>query len=748
MTTFDSTIARTLLCAALFPLGACHNAMSGSSTDGPNNMGDSGLPMAPPCMDLPLKTSRAPILLWSCQRQAFLTKLHDNNDPQWQELVEIANRTDTSNAQYADIGSYAALVYQITGDETYLTKAKNAITKQLDGSVTFDANYHRELSEEYAITYDWIQGGLTTDERKHITDILYGWLDAILMRTPPVRTGDTDQTVGSYFGAQLLALAAPEDPRSQSDVIANPFWGGLDATDASYSTPRNAIKLYMTDFAKGGTWMESSFYDPETMQLAAMGVEAMRNATGTEHFPEFADFSAAVLPSMMSQVTGDFQAMAEWGDIDEPRNVFLSVRYQTLGMYTGLQPFGLPMKALGVQYTKDIKAEAMKEGERVGRARFYYYFDPTDAAADYRAMLPTSYYATGQGMVYARQGWAPTDSFVFMHLRRPTMGTDHENAQFGNFQMYRKGAPVLTNPLGYGGGATTPQAVNSLVLAGLDSMPGRKVLGYTGSTDGTFTYFAGNAQGPRSTGSNAPAEFVHEWTRSFLYLSSTNHTADTLVVYDRVNADHPTDLTKYSSDDKTAIMAATDNHVSIVHALTSPTIAGSDATWTAGSEQVELSILAPASMKTSVTDEKTITDWPSNFPGAAERHFYIAIAPQTDQSYDTFLNVLQVSDSLVSQKPLRIASADGGMEGALISRPGQNDAVVLFSATQATRIRGSAFTFSVTPGSGGFDVYVADLDTSKGWTSSVGGDLTVDMGGLSRVSVGSGGAQTITISPK
>jgi hypothetical protein len=740
--------AALLLPAIVLTLStACHDSSSGHNGDGGSTDGPPG---SPPCTGLPLKTSRAPRLLWTCERQAFLTKLHDTNDPQWQELLDIANRSGTSDSQYADLGGYAALVYQITGDMSYAKKARDQMVKQLSTAVTYDGNYYRDEGTEYAVIYDWIQDTLSADDKKMILDIQFGWIDQLLKQTTPIRTTDTDATVGGYFGPHALAIAASDDPRAAA-ILANPLWSQLDSTASSFDTPRDSINMYITNFAKGGVWMESSYYDPNTLQLVGLGYEALRTGLGEDHFPEFSAYAEPIVKGLMHEVTGDFKGMGEWGDIDTPRDVDLITRCDALAIFIGLLPASSAVRPLAVQYLKDLRAQAKANGTKMTRARLFYFFDPTADASDYRAALPTSYYADGQGMMFARQGWGKDDTYVFMHMRRPLMTIDHENNLSGNFQMYRKGADVLTNPLGYDGGAITPQAVNSLVLGGLDAMMGtRKVVGYTGSSDGSFAYFAGQAQGPRYDASytNPPPEFVHEWTRSFVYLSSTMHTADTLLVYDRVDADHPSMVSLYSSEDRALIMAATNNKVSIVHALSTPTVAGGHATWTASSQQVELTMLAPLAINTAVVDESTITAWPSGQPENSERHFYVQITPTTDQVYDTFLNVLQVSDAAVGQKPVRVVSADNGMEGALIARPGQPDAVVLFSATQGARIRQTAFSFPVTPGSTGYDLYIADLDVSKGWSSSAGGDLVVDGGGLARVTIPNGGAQTVTISPK
>jgi hypothetical protein len=348
-------------------------------------------------------------------------------------------------------------------------------------------------------------------------------------------------------------------------------------------------------------------------------------------------------------------------------------------------------------------------------------------------------------MVFARDGWAPTDSLMFMHLRRPPMGVDHENAQFGHFELYRRGAWAITHPVGYGGGCIEPVSVNSMVLAGLDSMIDRKVVGQSSASDGSYAYFAGNAQGARYIEPyyDPPTAFVTEWSRSFLYLPTANRSADTIVIYDRVDAVAPTKLDRYSADDRARIQAAPKLKQWVLHTPVAPTALVTGASWDSAGQKVMLTSLAPAQRSYSVVDEKTI-GWPTNFPMDSERHFYLSLSPATDQPYDTFLNVLQVSDATLSVLPTRVASADGGMEGAFVTRPGQLDTVALFSATRGTRLRSTGFSFSVNVTTSGIELFLADLDPAKKWQAG-GVDLPVDGGGLAHLLVTGSGAQTVMV---
>ena len=724
---------------ALSPLLAC--AGNGPGTD---------MSMLPPgsqpCDALPLKTPRAPKLLWSCPRQNFLEQLRATNHPQWQELIALANRTATADARYGDNGDYAALAYQVTGDEMYAKKAYTQMIGQLHANMTPDGNYTRELQIDFDIIYDWIQGSLTADQRKETEGILYGWVDQMLAKSPttqPVRLTDTDQTTGNYFGSILLALATKGSNPRADEILANPIFGGLDATGTDLNTMRNAVQKYITEWAPGGVWIEGAYYDVETLQLVGQGVEALHTATGEDHFPEFWGFAEQVVRSQMEQMTPDLDSAVKWGDVEQPRDLEAWRRYQTLGMYTGLLDVKSEILPTATQFIIDLRAQ--HSTDLPYRARFWYYFNPLGPTADWRKTLAPSQFASGQGILFAHDGWSTGDSLFFAHLRRPTMDIDHENNQFGDFQLYRKGAWVVTRPLGYGGGAIEPSAVSSMVLGGLDAMQSRKVIGQSAAPDGSYFYVAGSAEGSRypTTYYMPPEPFVSEWTRSFLYLPSATHVVDSIVVFDRVNATQPTSVARYQADDAARVMGAPAVKQWIMHALEKPTISGDSTTWTTSGQRVEVTSLFPMSRTATIVDETTL-GWPTNFPPASELHFYVSLSPAATQAWDTFLNVVQVADSSMSDKPVRLSSTDNGMQGTRLARTAQRDAIALFSATPSARLRTTDFTVAVSVTSDGADVFVADLDQSKSWKLN-GDKLSVDIGGLAHIAITGSGDKMLAV---
>ncbi len=137
----------------------------------------------------------------------------------------------------------------------------------------------------------------------------------------PIRTADTDQTVGSYFGLAFLYLATADHNPTAADLFSRPFVGGLDASARDRTTLRNAIEQYVTELAAGGEWMESSDYNLGTVRLLVLGAEGVRTATGVDHFTEVTRFSRQFALRQIYMLTNDLRYAVQWGDEQSPRQI-------------------------------------------------------------------------------------------------------------------------------------------------------------------------------------------------------------------------------------------------------------------------------------------------------------------------------------------------------------------------------------------------------------------------------------------
>ena len=99
----------------------------------------------------------------------------------------------------------------------------------------------------------------------------------------------------------------------------------------------------------------------------------------------------------------------------------------------------------------------------------------------------------------------------------------------------------------------------------------------------------------------------------FIYLASGDHAADTVAIFDRVDADNQGRPERYYDGDRDRINAAPQNKQFILHALEQPTLASDSANLGGERPRVALTSLLPAQRNARVVDEKALP-WPKDFP--------------------------------------------------------------------------------------------------------------------------------------
>jgi hypothetical protein len=277
-------------------------------------------------------TGRSPKLLWSAEQQSVWLRMkadfESNSQSKAGQWYGLLKKNAECACRYADNGIWATVMYQITGDAKYVKLAWARLSKgflQSSGRALV-GNYAREYSGEMVMLYDWLFPGLSASQRK----VFLAKLNEMFLQLAagnqhtgaiPIRTSDTDQTVGSYFGFAFLALATGDHNPTAKELFSRSFIGGLDATGPGRSTLRNAIKEYVTELAAGGEWMEGSEYNLGTVRLLALGAEGVKTATGVDHFPEVTAFVRDAALRQVYMMTPDLRSSVQWGDEQNPRNV-------------------------------------------------------------------------------------------------------------------------------------------------------------------------------------------------------------------------------------------------------------------------------------------------------------------------------------------------------------------------------------------------------------------------------------------
>src|ERR1041385_760983 len=114
----------------------------------------SGQAVAPVTPIAASPTGGTPRLLWTPQRQAVWNQMVAENNPWWQKIRGWA---DGSVAKYNDMGDYATIAFQMTGDPKYAQRAWSLIQPVVQGT-SYPANLNdtREDFITYVWIYDWL----------------------------------------------------------------------------------------------------------------------------------------------------------------------------------------------------------------------------------------------------------------------------------------------------------------------------------------------------------------------------------------------------------------------------------------------------------------------------------------------------------------------------------------------------------------------------------------------------------------
>jgi hypothetical protein len=740
-------------------------------------------------------TGSTPKLFWTSQRQIVWNRMVSENHPYWQYLKSKADASPFPG----DIGDYATMAYQMTGNLIYARSAWSCIQPYAT-SLTIPGNWGRNETREefmtYVMIYDWIRPALTPAERTTFINWLNYMGDLVLNKIVGVpwgtRTSDSDETLGHYFGLAFLDLATtPDNPRAGTFLTST--WadgdgsgiksvGGLISTGINRNTMRNAVGQFMS-IAKGGVWIESSEYSLDTLKLILMGAEGVRTATGADYFPEF----TALIPDMalahLYKMTPDGNQNYQWGDDEHPRDLWIQHHVTLTAMFAGLTQGNAQVGPYLHELTEELAHKPNEAGYGLRPySRFFLFYNPYAPIADWRsAGLPKGLYASGQGFVYFHDGWGSNDSFLGAHMSAPTL-VDHETETFGDFQLFRHGEWAFTHPIGYGPEtiAYGPPSTNGMQFAGLNIMAeARGPIAQEFGPNGEYTYLAGSTGGAFVWEGywNPPSPFLQEWTRSLLYLPGQDKHSDTVIIYDRTNSQNPLNLTggvtRYYIDVANAITAAPALKQWVFHMPVRPTLTPQSISWVSpGGQNASISTLLPVNQNRFVYDESLLDIWTV----AAEKKWQVRIVPTTEQQWDTFLNVAQVYDTGVICNNSVVRSTSGeAAEGTLVQRSNHKDVLALFGAAQgpvipptplkdatycaynpkminliaACGVLHSGYTVSWTSATNGTDLYLLNLDPSKQWSANVDGSAAVSVNvssqGVGRMSVPGTGAHQLQL---
>ena len=733
-------------------------------------------------------TGREPRLVWTPERQGVWAQMRADfeanplNPPTLGgQYFKLIKENAECACRYGDTGLWATLMFQTTGESRYVDLAWRAIDTtflRLSGT-QLGGNFAREYAAELVLEYDWLYPRLSETQRAtfiaKLNELFTVALSNVWSPNAPVRTADSDQTVGVYFGVAFLFLATSDHNRAAAEFFNRPYIGGLDATGRGRTTLRNAIRDYVA-MAEGGEWIEGADYNLGTVRLLLLGAEGVRTATGVQHFPEVTRWTSSAALRPIYITTPDRKQSFQWGDTEHPGDFRGRLfNWQTTnGIVAGLS--GAETAPYLQRFIFDLAAQHGITGYMSAEpwARMFLTFNPYAASSPLDALAP-GWFAEGQGVLTYRTGWDDQASLFGAHVPAQQTLVDHQVSYFGDFQLYRRGVWAISHPLSYGGPPILGPGTNSMLHAGFGAMSEfRNVVAMQQDPAGQFAYISGTTGGQKYEAGyyQPPPTYLHEWTRSLLYLPSADRRADTIVVFDRSNTEDPRQLPalqRYSTPDRTTITGATSLREWILHMPVRPTMSGSAMSWDISSgDRVQVTMLLPRQRKLTAIDETQI--WATSGIRPQQLKWQVRIAPEAETPFTTFLNVIDVHEPGAAASAQLLTSAADDVHGTLIRRSGSTDVVAVFNAApgqalrgpdvagaattnadalRQVRVRRTGFTIQWTAATQATQLFVADLDPARSWQYRVdsGPALPLMRPGeaIGRVTVPGAGAHTLAV---
>lgn len=719
---------------------------------------------------------------WSAEQAEAWQHMRATNHPYYQDLKAQADKAGL----YNDDGLRDGMMYLITGDAQYATRAWNHVSwyrgrSYNPGGVSPKRNSTRDRFLAMSRLFSWIADGLSAEDKANFRDVLDHWADKVFNGSHGTRPWDSDEMTGHYFGLVVYALAIKDEDPARSNELLNqdglkysPAVGGVDSTGENWSTWRNTLRNYATK-ADGGQWMESSMYNLNSARYLLYGISAINGFYGKEKFPEFAPLIQEFADAMLNELTPDFKDSFQWGDV-QTGNLHNLTLYSRLGFMSVIAGLSKDKHARYVLNTLYERNASTPEG---------HVFPFLSAEAPFASPSGVSFHnANGRGVAFHHSGWKPNDSF-FASTFLNEINIDHEGEALANFNLYRNGAWAITNPRGYYGSQIEAPYMNGMLINGAVTVT-KEARGASAFEAGEkYLYHAGLTGGitARNNYDDPPLEFINEYSRGHLYLHNDDG-SDTIVVFDRIKSQDPREAMsgwkfgRFPDVVQNRVKAVDGYHQWILHMPEAPSISGNQATWvSAGGENVQLKMF-DEDLTTKVYDEKALHNagaplFLGGYMDDSELKYQMRLVPNQKNGFLSLLNVLHVGGQL---KASELQASAGDQARGVYLQPGTQNIAVIFNGTEGETIEPTPCCdadygwasqhdpkrfdkidqlrkfkngFSMSINSDGYtQVYLMDLDPAKTWTAEVAGNeipLSVSQEGVSRFDYLESGVHVLTV---
>jgi len=344
--------------------------------------------------------------------------------------ADLAKRRETHAAQFALLENTSAidaraLAAMIKRD----SKRIQVIAKELE---TAPARRGGDLAQ-IALAFDWIAAEIPADQRHkiavHIGDLASERRSEAGGRFNPWDNNPLRRDMG--IGLAALAIAG-DDPRAgtlfeKAHALFEEF---IEITgDNAAATDMCGRGAY------GGGWPEGHDYDRHGSRYAMIYFLGLRSATGMDVFTGSDFWKAKPLYHIYETLPNGYNVLP-FQDDDHP---FLH-RYDRDVMLVLAKEFKDPHARW---YLNHVNTEAVTSS-----ATFEFLFDEPDYPERDFSDLPKAHYIPGTGLVMARSGWGPNDTYVA--FQASDWYVYHQNNAQNVFAVYRN-APLAVKDGVYDG---------------------------------------------------------------------------------------------------------------------------------------------------------------------------------------------------------------------------------------------------------------------------------------------------------
>jgi hypothetical protein len=594
---------------------------------------------------------------------------HSAGDDVWQEWAdELGGRALQAAASPGSVFqsrlycSISALLYQVTDDERY----RNAALTLFDSNVDF---WEGGLMSELTYMFEDAQLGMCLDmlwnelspaqrERAVLATLFQ---DEHRLNNVPLVLVDTDDTVGRVRNMLIDGLTACGSSGLSSDVASRSCavmdaglrgWFGFELPKARRSEGFFA--------QSGGTHPDGVFYDGATMGYWYQNFWVLHNSGVpiTSYAPYLShQLQSITLHAITPTEGGTYTA----GDIEGYPNAesnsyeITRLDQQNYAWLRGLLEIsGLHTEAGWAQFV--LERHFPPSGADARSLPLLLFNTDTLAPRDYRLDVPLANLDSGLDILLDRTSWSENASQLM--FSGGWSGIDHNHADAGHFQLYRRGAWITHEPFGYqgaianGGGANTLQLQvhDDRVQYSYNAAQTQRVV--RASSNSAHSYVASDLRGAYTSALDnfAGYDLVQ---RSLVWLKSDeSNTPDTVVIFDQVH-NNPS--------------AGSPPRKLRFHIDMAPQITGRTATATSNlgdvSQRIEIAAVLPSS--SSLEHLGASGAQPGDYPGGYHTH-RVDIDPGTAAQQLAMVSVLRASnaDGFVAMNPAGIDTPQ--LAGAVI----------------------------------------------------------------------------------